>query len=666
MRNRLNLYRPVIYGMIIVSGLAAGASGFFVDIRLFGVFMGVWAVMSLWAIFYCARISRDTERQLLIIREALLGAQAESVAEYPMAAMMIRASGEILWYNDVCRQQVLDGQDAFGGSISDIAPQLDLTEELSPQGMNTTVGERMYTVYWVRTQREGEQVTVLYFFDDHDLKVYAKEYFDSRPWVLLMVIDNFSELFQDAKENERSKTMSEIEHVLETFAEENRGMLKKLDKDRYIAVIEDRYMRKIEAGRYQVLDRIREITAVGRNSVTMSIGVGSKEGSLHESEAQARQALDMALGRGGDQAAVRMRDGYKFFGGVSKGVEKRNKVRTRIVASAIAEIVEASGSILVMGHRFADLDCVGAAVGLCAGLRNMGRDPHIVLDEEHSLSQSLVAKIREEGLGDLFITPDAALESLTENTLLFVVDTHVKTLVESPAVYSKCRNVVVIDHHRKLVEHIDNAIIFFHEPYASSACEMVAELVQYLGEKQKITAPVASAMLAGLMLDTKNFTLRTGVRTFEAAAYLRRMGADTVEVKKLFSSNMESYQQRAQLVASAQEYRGCAIACTDRELPDMRVIASQAADELLNIIGVDASFLLFKVGDGVNLSARSMGAINVQVIMEALGGGGHLTMAAAQIGDITMAEAKKKLTEAIDSYLEAHTPSAAPAQPGNA
>ena len=652
MLDRMNLYRPVIYGMLAISGLAAGASYFFVDLRLFSIFLASWGIMALWAAIHCSRISRDTRRQLAAIRGSLLGAREETVAEYPMATMIVRETGEVLWQNDYCRQRVLDGEDAFGKRLDQVIPGLDLSGECGPQGQNVTAGGRMYTLYWVQTQRQGEPVRVLYLFDDHDLKVYAKEYFDSRPWVLLMVIDNFSELFLDAKENERSKTMSEIEHIIETFAEENCGLLKKLDKDRYIAVIEDRYMRRVEASRFQVLDQIRGITAGDRISATMSIGVGSKEGSLHESEALARQALDMALGRGGDQAAVKLRDGYEFFGGVSKGVEKRNKVRTRIVANAIAEIVQTSQNILVMGHRFADLDCVGAAVGLCAGLRNMGRTARIVLDENRSLAQSLVIKMREEGLGDLFISPDTALETLSNDTLLFVVDTHVKTLLESSTVYAGCRNVVVIDHHRKMVDHIDNAIIFFHEPYASSACEMVAELNQYLGEQQKISAPEASAMLAGIMLDTKNFTLRAGVRTFEAAAYLRRMGADTVEVRKLFASNMESYQQRAQLVAAAREYRGCAIACTTREMPDMRVIASQAADELLNISGVDASFLLFKVGSGVNMSARSMGAINVQVIMETLGGGGHLTMAAAQLADISMDDAFQKLREAIDGYFE--------------
>ena len=652
MLDRMNLYRPVIYGMLAISGLAAGASYFFVDLRLFSIFLASWGIMALWAAIHCSRISRDTRRQLAAIRGSLLGAREETVAEYPMATMIVRETGEVLWQNDYCRQRVLDGEDAFGKRLDQVIPGLELSGECGPQGQNVTAGGRMYTLYWVQTQRQGEPVRVLYLFDDHDLKVYAKEYFDSRPWVLLMVIDNFSELFLDAKENERSKTMSEIEHIIETFAEENCGLLKKLDKDRYIAVIEDRYMRQIEASRFQVLDQIRGITAGDRISATMSIGVGSKEGSLHESEALARQALDMALGRGGDQAAVKLRDGYEFFGGVSKGVEKRNKVRTRIVANAITEIVQTSQNILVMGHRFADLDCVGAAVGLCAGLRNMGRTARIVLDENRSLAQSLVIKMREEGLGDLFISPDTALETLSNDTLLFVVDTHVKTLLESSTVYAGCRNVVVIDHHRKMVDHIDNAIIFFHEPYASSACEMVAELNQYLGEQQKISAPEASAMLAGIMLDTKNFTLRAGVRTFEAAAYLRRMGADTVEVRKLFASNMESYQQRAQLVAAAQEYRGCAIACTTREMPDMRVIASQAADELLNISGVDASFLLFKVGSGVNMSARSMGAINVQVIMETLGGGGHLTMAAAQLADISMDDAFQKLREAIDGYFE--------------
>ena len=654
MLDRMNLYRPVIYSTLAVSGLAAGSSYFFADTRLFAILGAAWLVMAFLALFWCARIGRDTEKQLAALRESLFGAQRDSVAEFPMATMILRETGEVLWQNDYCRQHVLDGVDAFGRQITDLVPQIDLAGELGPNGQNVTVGERMFTLYYLRTDRQAEPVYVLYFFDDNDLKVYAKEYFDSRPWVMLMVIDNFSELFLDAKENERSKTMGEIEHIIETFTEENHGLLKKLEKDRYIAVIEDRYMRQVEASRFQLLDQIRGVTAGDRISATMSIGVGSKEGSLHESEALARQALDMALGRGGDQAAVKLRDGYEFFGGVSKGVEKRNKVRTRIVANAITEIVQTSENILVMGHRFADLDCVGAAVGLCAGLRNMGRSARIVLDQNRSLAQSLVDRIKGEGMGELFISPEDALETLSQDTLLFVVDTHVKTLLESPTVYAGCRNVVVIDHHRKMVDHIENAIIFFHEPYASSACEMVAELDQYLGEKQKVSTVEAEAMLSGIMLDTKNFTLRTGVRTFEAAAYLRRMGADTVEVRKLFASTMEAYRSKAQLVASAQEYRGCAIACTEREVPDIRIIASQAADELLNISGVDASFLLFTAGTGVNISARSMGEVNVQVIMESLGGGGHLTMAAAQLPEITMEETRQRLREAIDSYFEAN------------
>ena len=352
MLDRMNLYRPVIYSTLAVSGLAAGSSYFFADTRLFAILGAAWLVMAFLALFWCARIGRDTEKQLAALRESLFGAQRDSVAEFPMATMILRETGEVLWQNDYCRQHVLDGVDAFGRQITDLVPQIDLAGELGPNGQNVTVGERMFTLYYLRTDRQAEPVYVLYFFDDNDLKVYAKEYFDSRPWVMLMVIDNFSELFLDAKENERSKTMGEIEHIIETFTEENHGLLKKLEKDRYIAVIEDRYMRQVEASRFQLLDQIRGVTAGDRISATMSIGVGSKEGSLHESEALARQALDMALGRGGDQAAVKLRDGYEFFGGVSKGVEKRNKVRTRIVANAITEIVQTSENILVMGHRF--------------------------------------------------------------------------------------------------------------------------------------------------------------------------------------------------------------------------------------------------------------------------------------------------------------------------
>ena len=418
-------------------------------------------------------------------------------------------------------------------------------------------------------------------------------------------------------------------------------------------VLEDRHMKEVVAKRFEILNDIRGVVIGERIPATMSIGIGNKEGDLHDAEQMAKQALDMALGRGGDQAALKLKNGYEFYGGISKGVEKRNKVRTRIVANAINELVVNSSNILIMGHRFADLDCLGAGIGMCAGLKASGKTINIVLNKDTSLAQPLYNKIiTEEGYQHIIISPEEAESLVTKDTLLIIVDTHVKTLVESPALCDKCKNIVVIDHHRKMVNHIDNAIIFFHEPFASSAAEMTAELVQYLSERPRIAVAEAEAMLAGIMLDTKSFTIRTGVRTFEAAAFLRKMGADTIEVRKLFSSSMETYQQKARLVAAAEAYHGCAVAYTDDVFDDIRIVAAQAADELLTIKDVEASFVLYEVNGVCSISARSSGGVNVQVIMEGLGGGGHQTMAAVQMADTGIEAGRQKLLTAIDCYQE--------------
>ena len=326
------------------------------------------------------------------------------------------------------------------------------------------------------------------------------------------------------------------------------------------------------------------------------------------------------------------------------------------MANAITEVAGTCDNILIMGHRFADLDCLGAAIGMYAGLSTLGKPCYIVLDTEKSLAQPLYRHMlqQDKRYEEAFVSPAQGLDMVGRNTLLVVVDTHIPSILESREIYEACRNVIVIDHHRKMVEHIDNAIIFFHEPYASSASEMVAELVQYFKEgKLRISVAEAEALLAGIMLDTKSFILRTGVRTFEAAAFLRRMGADTVAVRKLFASSMESYQERSRLVSAAEVYRSCAISCTSgANIEGIRVVAPQAADDLLGISGVDASFVLYEQDGAINISARSMGAINVQLILEGMGGGGHQTMAGAQIKDITLEDCRQQLLVAIDRYYE--------------
>lgn len=363
----------------------------------------------------------------------------------------------------------------------------------------------------------------------------------------------------------------------------------------------------------------------------------------------------MCLGRGGDQAAVKTKNGYDFYGGVSKGVEKRNRVKSRIVANAITELIDTCDNIIVMGHRFADLDCLGSAIGLARAISLMGKPAVIALNRSRNLATPLYDRMVENGFADLFVEPEQALQMVGRKTLLIITDTHVKHVLESPGVYEASKNVVVIDHHRRMVDYIDNAVIFYHEPFASSASEMVSELIQYFSSTGKIGRLEAEALLAGIMLDTKNFAMKTGVRTFEAAAYLRRLGADTVEVRKMFASSMEDYQNRTKVVSEAEIYHNCAIAVCNGTIADVKIVAAQAADELLSISNVDASFVMCDANDEVSISGRSMGAVNVQLILEQLGGGGHLTMAGAQLKNIPLEDAKHQLLEAIDQYYAQKT-----------
>ena len=445
--------------------------------------------------------------------------------------------------------------------------------------------------------------------------------------------------------------MGDVENLFEDFAAENNVLIKHYESSKYIAVVEERYLQKMVEERFSILDRARKIRTSEDLPVTLSIGVARGDYSLEKLGEFSHQALEMALGRGGDQAAVREPSGYEFYGGFAKGVEKRTKVKTRVVAAALCDLIESSGSVLVMGHRFGDLDCIGAAVAMSEACRDMEKESFVVVNRETCLAKPLIDKMEKAGELGLFISPEEAAGFVNDETLLIVVDTHVQNMLESKELYSLCRSVVVIDHHRRMLGSIDNAVIFYHEPYASSASEMVTELLQYFDSRCKTTKTEAEALLSGIMLDTKSFSMRAGARTFEAAAYLKKLGADTVKVKQLFSGSLESYKHRSDIVSGAEIYRGCALSFA-KSYGDIGLVAPQAADELLTIEGVAASVVMFKTETGVSFSARSLGGMNVQVIMEALGGGGHQTMAGAQVKDITPAQAKKRLREAIDDYYD--------------
>ncbi len=607
------------------------------------------AVSSVAVIVICLILMRSQSvlrRMISEIGGALDAENHQALLRFPMPVLVCGEDRKILWYNDLFREQVLLGEDAYGDAL-DRLTACPLDSLVQSSGCRVSCPAGRFLVCGHCSEHNASPLYLLYFTDVTELSKKAEEYRLTRPTVMILSIDNYAELLQDVKESEKSLILSELDGRMESFIGETTGFLRKLARDRFLAVVEERHIAKMVEQRFPVLDQVRAISTAGGDHMTLSIGVGHGADTLAESEAFARQALEMALGRGGDQVAFKTEQGYDFYGGVSQGVEKRNKVKSRIIAAALQKAVRNADQVLVMGHRFSDLDSVGAAVGMVHIARALGRQAYAVVDRQTSLAVGLIEKA-QENLPDLFITPSHARDLANGSTLLIIVDTHNAKLTESEELYRLCPQVMVIDHHRKTVDHIANAAIFFHEPYASSTCEMVTELAQYCSGVL-LSANTAECLLAGIMLDTKNFILRTGVRTFEAAAFLRGRGADTVRVRKLFSSSMEAYQKKTRIVASAELYRGCAIAQATEKGEDMRVIAPQAADELLTINPVEASFVLYPISGGIGISGRSLGGMNVQALLEKLGGGGHQTMAAAQLAGVNLSEARSRLIAAIDS-----------------
>ena len=470
---------------------------------------------------------------------------------------------------------------------------------------------------------------------------------------------------RDLMDSERARLLEGVNRILEDMIGRGSGFLRRVGSGgRYIAVVEERQLEQFANRGYDVLDKIRALDP--GVSLSMSIGIGRGARTLREAQDMAEHALDMAQGRGGDQAAEMTLDGFTFYGGVSHGVEKRSKVRSRLVADQLVKLIKEADHVVIMGHRMSDLDAIGAAEGVLRICKICDVPAVIAVRRDATLAASLIDALCKAGQKDDFIDPKDALPIISKRTLCIVVDTYQVGLVESKDILEKCGKIAVIDHHRKGVGYIENPALVCHEPYSSSASELVTELLQYVGERDdKPNRIEAEGLLAGILLDTQDFTLHTGVRTFEAAAALRRYGAETERVRRLFDVTMVEYNAKADLVEKAQMYKNCAISIGGEVAPEARVAIAQAANDLLRIQGVDASFVAVQVGNGVNISARSMGAVNVQVIMESLGGGGHQTMAAAQLKHITPQAARSRIQDAIDQYYLSQkktTPEARPAK----
>jgi c-di-AMP phosphodiesterase-like protein len=589
-------------------------------------------------------VTRKGFQYSTLLTDRIWGKTQSALWETPIAAAVVDSKSKIIWFNRRFSED-FPGSAVYGADLENI---VDSIPE-DGKSLSVQVGRRVFNLYALN----DSELRLLYLIDITRRVLLETAIREEKPVVMVLCVDGYAEMLDSLAESERARVLVGIDKLLEDYMSATTGIIKKTGTDRITVIMEQRHADLLIADKVPLLDKAREISVSERQNVSLSIGIGLTGKTLAESERFARQALEMAQGRGGDQAAIKTDDGFNFFGGVSRGVEKQNRVRTRVIAGSLIELAESSDAVYIMGHKNSDLDSIGSSAGLTAAMRSLGRKAYAVADVASSLAGEMIAKI-EDGGERMFITPAAARSAFTDNSLLVVTDTHNPKLVEDAELLNKAKKIVVIDHHRKMVGYISNAIIFFHEVYASSASEMVTELIQYFGSAGRLTPVQAEALLAGIMLDTKNFTLKTGVRTFEAAAYLRKLGADTVDVRMMFSNTLDNYRLRMTLINTAVLHKKCAILGRDEPGEQLRLIAPQAADEMLNVRGVDASFVLYAVNNSpvVYVSARSFGSINVQIIMEALGGGGHQTMAGAQLYNTTMEQARARVIETIDQFLK--------------
>lgn len=608
------------------------------------------AVFSLILLIVSAVYSKDFMRHFSKMNAHLETSAAQYMNSLPAPVAVIDDNRKIVWYNQFFTEKISRGADVYGLGLREFV-DVDLDSLIADGFAYCHINGSVYKAATEKFTEKEISFHIIYFRDETAYYNLKKRSVETHPSVVILSIDNYDDIMQNAKESEKALASVETEQLIENFMSSTNGFIKKTSSNTFYAVMENRHLEEKINDKFRILDLARNIKIAGKYPLTFSIGVGLGASSLDESEKIARQCLDMALGRGGDQAVVKTDNGYRFFGGVSKGVEKMSRSKTRIIANAMQDVIFNADNIYIMGHRFGDLDSVGASCGLAGAIRLLGKNVHIVVDRGKNLASHLIDIVESQTDKELFITPSAAISEVESNDLLIVVDTHNRDFLESRELFDRVKQVVVVDHHRKTVNFIDNAVIFYHEPYASSASEMVTELIQYFSFDSDVRIPsiYAEALLSGIMLDTKNFVMRTGVRTFEAAAFLKKLGADTVSVKLLFSNSFDAYKKKTQIVANAKLYKKCAIATADFKSDDIRIVAPQAADELLSISDVDASFVIFRTGSVINISARSLGALNVQVVMEQLGGGGHQTMAATQVENISVQEAVKMLMNAIDT-----------------
>ena len=616
--------------------------------------------------FYFRQSNQKRRQGVLQYIDSVTGsvdtASKSTLINSPLPTLVFRPdTGEIIWSNESFLQLAGVREHLFEMRLSEAVPDFQVQwllsgKQESPERVE--LNNHRFRVYGslVRSRnRTGVQslVATTYWVETTEADHLREVYEASRPVAAILMLDNYEDLMKACEDTQRSAVLAQIDEKLQIWANAGQGILLKTDRNHYLFLFEEQYFQHFVDEKFSILDTVRAIRVAENIHPTLSIGIGKDSPSIPELYKNAKLSLEMALSRGGDQAVVRNQVDFAFYGGRTKATEKRTKVKSRVMANAFRELIADAGEVYIMGHSFADMDAVGAAAGICCAARKRGKQARIVIDREHTAAETLIARLDAlPEYSGVFLTPAEAFLQMRADTLLVVVDTNRPDMVENPQLLESCNRVAVIDHHRRAATYIENAAFNFHEPYASSASELVTELLQYLVEPTDLLREEAGALLAGIVLDTKHFTQRTGGRTFEAAAFLRRSGADTAEVQRLFQGDLKDMVTKYDIIRRAEMYRSN-IAVSVVEEPGVdRVAAAQAADDLLTLKGVQASFVIYAAEGAVLMSARSLGEINVQVILEALGGGGNSTTAGARIEDTDPESVRQQLIGVLDAYFE--------------
>ncbi len=586
-----------------------------------------------------------------------------SLINSPFPLAIIETEGGIVWKNSKfssefanidIKTNILELSEELKGEIKINPKKKDIIKQVK-------IGEKTYKIlgkYLNSRTRNKEKknkksyMAILYFIDDTENIKLQKEYKDSKSCVGIIMIDNYEETMQRLENEEKPQFTAKIDKCIYEWTNETNGVLIKTEKNKYIYFFEQRYLNKIKEDKFSILDKIKELDIKEKVQFTLSIAISNEGSTDKEKYKSAGEAMDIVLGRGGDQAVIRENEIYKFFGGRAQEVEKRTKVKARIVAHALENLIKDSKKVMIMGHNNPDMDCIGASMGIYRLAKTLEKNVYIISEENATLTSFKKSIEKDVEYEDAIINKEVALENIDEDTLLIVVDTHKINYVEVPELLNKVKKIVIIDHHIRSTDYIENATLTFQEVYASSACELVTELLQYASKKVDLKTIEAESLYAGIMMDTKNFTFKTGVRTFEAAAYLRRCGVDIIKVKKWFQSDLASFNKIADIVKTAEIINeNIAISIYYEKAKDANLVCAKAADELLTISDITASFVIGKLDDKICISGRSIGDINVQRILEKLGGGGHITLAGAQVEGMTIEETKQELINRINEYF---------------